>query len=196
MPLPRKTYLQPDGSIADLPINESRLKIRVKARVDTILDSSGHYARRKPKEAPHWQEFTIAKSQLPGIQSLVETDEQSLAFAREHYRQRYDAWIEANGGEESEQYNESTFGGSVERYFYEHRRRGVLPLVAVEVLEDGIAPPLMPMQVGVSARDMGQDNAAILAELKALRERSDKQDKTIAALRNRLGDAHPAKRSK
>lgn len=174
MRLARKTYLETDGSIADIPLDETRVKLRIKARVDTVFE--GGYAKRDPHKEPHWQEVVVAQSQVPKIQALVETDHESLRVAKKHFEQRYKKWIGDNGGAESDVYNRKTCGESIERSFYEYTGRGILPLVAVEVVETGIAPPLMPPQIGVTGRGQSQNDAAILAELKALRERVESQD--------------------
>ena len=186
------TYIQTDGSRADVPLNEPRVRVRIKSRVTQGLGP--HLVRRKDGEPPHWQEFVISRSLLAQAQALVEKDHERIESAKRDTSAKYAGWISDHGGNESATYNEKTWGGSIEKTFFENNRRGILPFIAIEVIEDNLPPPLMPLQVGISNREMTSNHEAILAELKALRQQSDKQQKVIASLQNQLSTTNAPKR--
>lgn len=206
MPRALRTFIQADGSIADVPPNEARMRIRVKSRVNQSIPGvigESSLIRREGGKDPEWHEFVVAKSAMPQVMELVETEQHKLDLAREAAENQFNAWISSHGGKESPAYNEKTWGGSVEKVFYENFGRGIKPLLEVEVLEDNMPPPLMPIQVGISPQTVaappaegGPHQDAILAELKALRSKLEEQDKTIDALKSNLASASRPKRFK
>ena len=169
-----QTVLLPDGTRADRPRSEPRVRIRVRARLDTVLPG-GHSVRRgtephtgRPLEHPQVNEVVVYRSDLPAIKEMVEELSDKLEFAKEAAETQYKQWIirklndkawEADQrGEPNTMYNRDTWGGSVEKCFFEAvgvRRStvrpgvvfsGIKPLISVETVED-LPPPEIPAPV-------------------------------------------------
>ena len=177
-----QTVLLPDGTRADRPRAEPRVRIRVRARLDTVLPG-GHSVRRgtephtgKPLEQPQVNEVVVYRSDLDAIEEMVEDRKDKLEFAKEAAENQYKQWIirklsdkawEADQrGEPNAMYNRDTWGGSVEKCFFEAvgvRRSkvrpgvvfsGIKPLISVEKVED-LPPPEVPAPVTEDGGKLG-----------------------------------------
>ena len=164
------TYVKSDGTRWDMPRNEPRLRIRCKSRVKTILpggnriDPGWDDATNKPSKDAPWREAIIYKSDLETVQKLIETELDRIESAKRDAESQFQHWLHKHGnGKENRKYNRKTWGGSVERTFYENNRRGINPLIEVEMLEE-LPPPVLPLVAGVSSQ--GGENSAEVAALK------------------------------
>ena len=159
------------------------VKIRVNSRVDNFVLPGGYLVPRAECVC------TVYEPDLPTIQAMVETEPQAIELARGFFEREF----EANMQEQLKEFTDdasreqflakarSEYPGSIEGKFYNLHRRDIKPLVAVDVVERGIAPPVKQELVeqntyiaGLVAAEVARAIAQAMPQvLAAMREQAD-----------------------
>lgn len=172
-----------DGRYTDRPLDKPRVKLRISARLDTIIPGvaggeslirRGHDDKTgKPAAAPIPQEVVVYADAVPAIMNLVETELDSLSMAEKAFKTQYRAWLvkktneatwEAEQrGEPNPKYNLKTTGLSIEKCFFEIEGRGIKPLLKVDQVGDMLPPPEIPRPVDAQGNSLGLDSDVLEA---------------------------------
>jgi hypothetical protein len=197
------TTLVPIHSRRD-PIEQlPRCTVRIKQRMKNYLVPTLGLVRQRTADADGWNTITIYERDLPVLQADVETDLAAIEVARQTNETDLAQWVSEKAGVTPEQIAnpsmqiaeriqraKNTYPGSVEACFFAMKKRGIKPLIALEVVEKNLPPPMTDDQraqvsmldavkAALSPAQQSVDVAALMARL-------DEQAKQIATLTSKL----------
>ena len=175
------TMLLQDGTRIDRPRNEPRVKIAVKARVDTLLPGGEIAYRGDTTKPPRVNECIVYASDLSRVQEMVEERIDALDQAEALYDKEYEHWLKSKtddktwhddqNGKPNPRFNRDTFGGSIERSFFRivgvrlskdgRPFSGIKPLLKVKVLEQ-LPAPEVPRSMFSDGTFVGGPNSDML----------------------------------
>lgn len=204
-----QTLLLDDGTRVDRPRAEPRVKLMVRARLDTVLPG-GHGV--PATDAP--VEVVCYASDAPKILELVEERADAIETAKQMAETQYKQWLTKKAGEDAveaeargkpnPEFNRDTWGGSVEKCFYElvgvrkasdgsgRVFSGIKPLISVEKAGD-LPAPRLPQAIEHDGTPYMPPNTIGQADIEALIEQRV-NERVEAAVAAALGKSPRARR--